>query len=171
MTIEQEDLIIYPLNSNELSLWLNDIPTLEKQLKCTYSAFDIDRIFKDIVFSQLIMGLSEPQDNWLWYTYWFIIRKSDRRVVGTLCFKGKPNFDGEVEVGYALGKEFEHKGYMTMALTALIKQVKSLPNVKHIIAETKKDNYASQNLLKRCGFEQYKQTDCSAWFRINLVEN
>ncbi len=171
MTIELEDLIIYPLNSEELALWLNDIFALEKQLKCTYSAFHLDGLLEDYAYSQFILGLSEPQENWLWFTYWFIIRKSDRRVVGTLCFKGKPNFDGEVEVGYALGKEFEHKGYMTKALTAMIKYVKNLPNVKHIIAETKKDNYASQNLLKRCGFEQYKQTDCSAWFRINLVES
>ena len=172
MQIELEDLIIYPLNSEDLSLWLNnDIASLEKHLKCTYSAFPVDDLLEDYAYTQFILGLSEPQENWLWFTYWFIIRKSDRKVIGTLCFKGKPSLNGEVEVGYALGKEFEHKGYMTKALTALIKYVKNLPNVKHIIAETKKDNFPSQNLLKRCGFEQYKQTDFSLWFRANLIRN
>lgn len=166
MTIEIEDLLIYPLNSDELSLWLNDIPALEAQLKCTYSIFDVDGIFKEVVYSQLIMGLSEPQENWQWYTYWFIIRKSDRRVIGIICFKGKPTFDGIVEVGYALGKEFEHKGYMTKALTAFCNYAKQYANVKSIIAETRTDNYASQRLLKRCCFEQYKQTPDSIWFRI-----
>ena len=33
--------------------------------------------------------------------------KTDRIVVGSADFKGLPNAQGEVEIGYGLGKEFE----------------------------------------------------------------
>ena len=55
MTIELEDLIIYPLNSEDLSLWLNnDIASLEKHLKCSCSAFLVDGLLEDYAYSQFI---------------------------------------------------------------------------------------------------------------------
>ncbi len=166
--IKLENLDIYPLNSEELSLWLSDIPALEKRLDCVYDACPIEGLFKDVAYSQFILGLSETLENWIWFTYWFIIRKSDKKIIGTLAFNGKPNSNKEVEIGYALGKEYEHKGYMTQALTGLLQWVKQNTEVKYIIAETKLDNYSSQNLLTRCEFEQYKQTDCSLFFKLKL---
>ena len=48
----------------------------------------------------------------MWHSFFFIIRREDRVVVGSADFKDVPNKDGEVEIGYGLGKEYEHNGYM-----------------------------------------------------------
>ena len=166
MKIELKNLNLYPLNSEELSLWINDISSLEKQLNCEYSAYSINGILKQYINSQFIKGLSESTDHWIWYTYWFIIRKSDNKIIGTLSFNGKPNTESEVKISYALGEKFEHKGYMTEALSGLCKWIKQNTKANNIIAETKLDNYRSHRLLKRCKFKEYKHTDFSIIFRL-----
>ncbi len=55
----------------------------------------------------------------LWHTFWFLIRKTDRIVVGSVVFKDVSGTKQEVEIGYGLGKEFEHNGYMTEAVQAM----------------------------------------------------
>ncbi len=164
MRIDLNEIFLYPLNSEELSLWLNDLSLLEKKLDCKYCAEPVRGLFKDVVQSQLILGLSELPEYWNWFTYWFIIRKSDKKIIGTLFFKGKPNENNEVEIGYGLGKEFESQGYMTKALSGICIWANKQPEVKQIIAETKTDNYKSQKLLRRCGFDVYKQTATSIYY-------
>ena len=165
MQIKLNDLYLYPLNAEEFSLWINDLPQLEKNLNSTYCAEKVDGILKDVILSQLILGLSDSPNNWNWYTCWFLIRKSDKKIIGILSFKGIPNSNGEVNIGYALAEEFRHKGYMTQAVLAICKWAKQHKEVKSIIAETKTDNYSSQKLLKRCGFEQYESCSASLKFR------
>lgn len=164
-----ENLDLYPLNSEELSLWLNDISTLEKTINCFYNGYKITEELRDYIYSQLIIGLSEPEENWIWYTYWFIVRKIDNTIIGTLSFKGKPDINDEIEIGYALNKEYENHGYMTEALRGLCQWIKENTDIKDIIAETKLDNKKSQNLLKRCKFKPYKETDYSLSFKLNIL--
>lgn len=42
--------------------------------------------FCEIVKGQLKMAEKNP-DDYLWYTFWFLIRKTDRIVVGAVVFK------------------------------------------------------------------------------------
>ncbi|WP_423231066.1 GNAT family N-acetyltransferase [Clostridium magnum] len=58
-------------------------------------------------------------NNYLWHSFFFLIRRDDRIVVGSADSKDIPNGNGEVEIGYGLGKEFEHNGYMTEAVKAM----------------------------------------------------
>ena len=166
MKIELNDIYLYPLASEELSLLINNLLELEKKLCCKYCAEPITDILKNVIQSQLILGLTDSEDNWKWHTYWLIIRSLDRKIVGLVFFNGNPNTNGEVEIGYCLGKDFEHKGYMTQSVTAICNWALKETGIKHIIAETKKDNYKSQNLLKRCGFYKYMETDYSIIFKL-----
>lgn len=161
MKIELNSIYLYPLNSEELSLLLNDLPELEKKICCKYCAESISGIFKDIIQSQLILGLTDLEDNWKWHTCWFIIRKQDKKVIGLIFFKGNPDLNGEIEIGYGLGKDFEHNGYMTEAVNAICDWAFKQRGVNKIKAETKPDNYKSEKLLKRCDFIIYEETEFS----------
>nr|WP_321436868.1 hypothetical protein [uncultured Bacteroides sp.] len=35
-----------------------------------------------------------------------------------------------------------------------------------IIAETEKDNYASQMVLQKCGMKKYKESDTGFWWEV-----
>ena len=54
------------------------------------------------------------------------IRKSDNVVVGSADFKNVPDEKGQVEIGYGLGKAFEHEGYMTEAVRAMCSWAKDV---------------------------------------------
>ena len=93
-------LYLYPLSLEELSLWLNNLTELENKLNCTYFAEPIEGLLKDSIQSQLILGMSDVSQNWVWYTYWFLIREADNKIIGFLSFKGCPAQDsGSIEIG------------------------------------------------------------------------
>ena len=155
----EKGLYLYPLNTEELSLWINNPAELENKLNCSYCAEPIEGILKDSIQSQLILGMSDVIPNWIWYTYWFLIRETDNKIIGSLSFKGTPDPDtGSIEIGYSLGKDFEHNGYMTKAVNTLCALAEQYPEVKKIKALTLTDNIASQKLLIRCGFKKFSET-------------
>lgn len=163
MRLETERLELVPLTLAQLKLWVNDMIALEKELNCFYEAEPMEGFFLGIVKGQIKI-LEQDPDNFVWHSFWLMIRKSDRVVVGSADFKAPPNEKGEVEIGYGLGVAFEHNGYMTEAVQAMCSWALGQKDVKSIIAETELDGFASQRVLERCGFieETYGET---IWFR------
>ena len=160
--IKTERLELYPLTPQQLKLWIQDIPALEKELNCSYEAEPLEGFFLDIVKGQLKITENDSV-NYVWHSFWLLIRKTDRVVVGSADFKNIPNANKEVEIGYGLGKEFEHMGYMTEAVQAMCKWAMQQANVSHVIAETDLDGFASQCILQRCGFTELKR-DQTVWW-------
>ncbi|EEG73878.1 GNAT family N-acetyltransferase [[Clostridium] hylemonae] len=164
MILSTERLELVPLLPYQLRLWVEDIPKLEKDLKCSYQAEPMEGLFLEIVKGQLEKTEKNPND-FLWHSFWLLIRKSDRVVVGSADFKDTPNTDQEVEIGYGLGKDFERNGYMTEAVQAMCKWALEQENVSHVIAETDIDGFASQRILKRCGFIE-KGQEKTIWWQL-----
>lgn len=160
--IETERLKIYPLTAPQLALWVEDIAALEKELGCRYMAEPLEGIFLDIIKGQ-IKVTQDDAENYMWHSFWFLERKSDGVIVGSADFKNLPNKAGEVEIGYGLGAEFEHNGYMTETVQAMCDWAMRQKNVSRVIAETERDCYASQRILQRCGFTQTKNGDTLWW--------
>ncbi len=164
MIVDTERLELYALSALQIRLWLNDIPALEKELNCSYRAEAIEGFFRKIVEGQATLTEKNASE-YYWHSFWFLIRRSDRVVVGSADFKAGPNENGEVEIGYGLGKEFEGSGYMTEAVAAMCAWAKAQSGVSNVIAETDLDNAPSQNILKRCGFAETRRGD-SVWWRV-----
>lgn len=164
MIINTERLELVPLNAYQMRLWIEDIEKLEKELNCAYKAEPLEGDFLRIVEGQLRLT-EQNENNYYWFSFWFLIRKSDRTVVGSADFKAGPNEQGEVEIGYGLGKEFEHNGYMTEAVKAMCCWAKEQEGVSQVIAETYLDNLPSQNILRRCGFNE-TNNDKSIWWKL-----
>ncbi len=164
MVLQTERLLLYPLNANQLALYAQDIPTLEKELGVSYQAEAVEGFFQTILQGQVTKVL-ENQQTYLYHTFWLLIRKEDRVVVGSADFKSPPNENGEIEIGYGLGSAFVGNGYMSETVKAMCQWALAQPEVTHVIAETEKDNLPSQNVLTRCGFTQYKQED-TLWWRL-----
>ena len=164
MQIETKSLELIPLSPRQLKLWLYDIASLEAELSSVYMAEPMEGFFLDIVREQLRVTESDP-DHYLWHSFWLLIRKDDRVIVGSADFKDIPNENGEVEIGYGLGKAFERMGYMTEAVKSMCDWALNQSEVITVIAETDLDGFASQRVLERCGFKKYKQGE-SIWWRM-----
>lgn len=166
MIIETDRLDLIPLTVGQYHHWINNISILEKELSCSYQAEPLEGIFLNILKKQFVVAENDPE-HYLFHTFWFLIRKTDRIVVGSADFKDLPNKQGEIEIGYGLGKKFEHKGYMTEATKAMCKWALTQGNASYVVAETEVENLASQNVLKRCGFKLYKQDD-TCWWKLKM---
>jgi RimJ/RimL family protein N-acetyltransferase len=88
------------------------------------------------------------------WTIWFAIRNEDHLVIGDGGFKGAPDGDGVVEVGYALVEAARGQGYGTEFVRALTTWAFSHPEVTAVTAETLTDNAASIALLRSLGMEE-----------------
>ena len=164
MRIQTERLELVPLTPYQLKLWVVDIPALEKQLNCFYKAEPMKGFFLDIVRGQYEIA-QKDYDHYVWHSFFFLIRREDRIVVGSAGFKDVPAENGEVEIGYGLGKEYEHNGYMTEATKAICEWALEQHDVSTVIAETDFDGFASQKVLERCGFKKYKEGE-TLWWRL-----
>lgn len=164
MKIDTERLEIRLLDAEQLSLWLNDLPRLEQELNGTYRAEPLASGFRTIVEGQLAATAADPA-NPQWHSFWFILRKTDRTVVGSALFKDSPDREGHVEIGYGLGPAFGGRGYMTEAVEALCGWALQQPGVSHVTAGTDADGIASQRLLQRCGFRELSRGETVWWIR------
>lgn len=88
-----------------------------------------------------------------WYA-WFVLEKSGSRphLVGTAGFKGRPNADGVVELGYAIIHTAQGCGYATEATAALVEWAFRHDDARRVVADTLPDLVTSIRVLAKLGF-------------------
>src|SRR6202167_4473537 len=91
-----------------------------------------------------------PTDALPWGLF-VIVEKSSAQSVGGIGFKGTPNEGSEVEIGYGVCPSRQRHGVASEALAALCDFARG--RVGAIVAETDRDNVASQRVLEKCGFQ------------------
>jgi sugar fermentation stimulation protein A len=163
--LETERLRLIPLDARNLRLSLDRPQQLEQNLGVQVSHDAIDAEMRSAV-QQMLAGVLEDPENWLWYTHWQITLKGKKRIVGGACFKGPADAKGEVEIGYGIDDAYRGHGYMTEALQEMVGWALAQPHVVAVVAETAKSNSASQRVLQRAGFTQDRETGKHLWWRI-----
>lgn len=162
ITTERLSLIL--LDARQMRLWADNLPALEKELGVVYLAETVDDDFRQMLLKQAEAEQRDP-GNELWRGFWWLIRLSDRTVVGSADFKHPPDERGETEIGYGLGENYRHCGYMTEAVKAMCALALKQEEISAVTAETLTDNIPSQHVLTRCGFSPYRQ-DETLWWRL-----
>lgn len=96
----------------------------------------------------------------LGYGIWLLIETESRTVVGSAGFQGRPNADGEIELGYGVHTDFRNRGYATEAARALVEWAFKQPGVARITAHCDQANVASRRVVEKAGLIQRgAQTD------------
>ncbi|RWR05285.1 GNAT family N-acetyltransferase [Siminovitchia fortis] len=80
---------------------------------------------------------------------WLVIEKENDSVIGDIGFKGKPDSENAVEVGYGILPSAQNKGYATEAVREIIKWAFTFENVTKVIAECRDDNGPSIRVLEK----------------------
>jgi RimJ/RimL family protein N-acetyltransferase len=81
---------------------------------------------------------------------WYVV--AHNRLVGVCGFKGPPNADGEVAIGYSIVEAEQRKGVAVEAARMLVALAFRDPRVNVVVAETLPVLVASQKVLARNGF-------------------
>lgn len=124
--------------------------------------FDAEPIRTEEAAKEIIGFYLEPeprnQHRWIMILKDMILKDSGEKI-GTCGFHRWNREPGEVEVGYDLQPAYFRKGYMTEALTEIIRFAKGKMSVKKIYAHIYPENIASVKTAEKMGFvrtgEQY----------------
>ena len=99
-------------------------------------------------------ALYEEHPEWEGWLTWYAVRiDNDCPILcGGVGFKGPPDEQGMVEVGYSILPEFEGQDLATEMVGGIVQWTKQQPQVKQIEAETDIDNEASIRVLEKNSF-------------------
>ncbi|MGN4847318.1 GNAT family N-acetyltransferase [Bacillus cereus group sp. MYBK134-1] len=97
---------------------------------------------------------------------WYVLRKEDDSVLGDIGFKGKPNENQTVEIGYGFIEKYWNQGYATEAVKELIDWAFKTGEVETIIAETLLDNYSSMRVLEKLHMKRVNATETMINWKI-----
>ncbi|ANU23122.1 GNAT family N-acetyltransferase [Planococcus donghaensis] len=151
MKIETERLTLMPCDSGLIEI-------MEKQGydKSPHSLNQINELSKD----PTLYGWGS----------WLVMRKSDGLIVGDAGFKGAPNSNKEVEIGYGFLESCWHLGYATEAVESLVTWAFNLSVVERIIAETEVENIGSIRVLQKIGMNQLEKKGDMLYWELRKVD-
>jgi len=91
-----------------------------------------------------------------WTSWYWLLAEPERRelLIGYGGFKGAPDDDGTVEVGYGVLAPFQRRGIATEAVGALVAWALAHEQVERVIAHTLPELKPSQRVLEKLGFRR-----------------
>lgn len=85
-----------------------------------------------------------------------VIESRGGAIVGHVGFHGGPDDDQAVRIGYAIAADARGQGYAAEAVAWIVALSRAQLDVKVVLADTDKDNLASQRVLEHGGFVQVR---------------
>jgi [ribosomal protein S5]-alanine N-acetyltransferase len=165
MRLNGKRTYLIPLTAEDLVLANGNYVELQRKLglKDTAEALDEEMQYAMTIRYKKVL---QDQENYLWLTSWAIIHSEDCRIIGYVILKGCPNEKGEVITGYVINEFYRGQGYATEALKVITEWIFSHPGALSVVADTEKDNKASQQVLRHLGAQMYQEADDLIWWRI-----
>ncbi|GAB3830392.1 GNAT family N-acetyltransferase [Hymenobacter jeollabukensis] len=85
-----------------------------------------------------------------WWIY-LLVHRADQRLIGLAGFKGRPDEQGAVELGYSVADAYRGQGLATEAAQALVQYAFAQPAVRRVTALTQPQRNASCRVLEKAG--------------------
>ena len=149
--LDTRRLTLIPLTIQQMRWQRDDFARLERELGLAASGQRLDDELMPIVARAIgQMRRSPGQARWL--CHWAAALKRERRLVGSLAFKGPPNPSDEVEIGYGFDRGYRNLGLATEAVVEMTRWALAHAAVTAVIAETANTNVPSMRVLQKAGF-------------------
>lgn len=132
-------------------LWAPDFPT------------DGDVRVASLVEQEII---SLATSSWPWGTY-VVVENESGWAIGGIGFKGGPDTDGDVQIGYGICQSRQRKGFASEAVRLMCAMAQR-HGALSLSAETELDNRFSQRVLQKCGFARGTDDNGLTQWRIPL---
>jgi RimJ/RimL family protein N-acetyltransferase len=168
ITTSRLDLL--PLTPLQLQQYLEHPEFLEQGLGFPVSRAILTETVQRAIRMKLAKMEKAEATKWVWYTYWLILVRAVPFGAGLAGFKGVPDQNGEVEIGYGIDPGYEGQGYMTETVRAMIRWAFEEPSCRAVIApNTQKWNLGSQRVLLKSGMMVCGETEDALNFRIDKI--
>lgn len=87
------------------------------------------------------------------FNLWLTIEKENNQIIGSAGYIGRPDDEGNIEIGFGIIPGKRGKGFCVESVTPLLKWGFDHDTVKRITARCDKRNRASRKVIGRLGFE------------------
>lgn len=168
-TLETRDLTVTPCTLAHVEALIAGSDTFERTFGLRVMDGYLEDASKDalVYWRNQMNGRSEPER---WGTY-LIIHRADQALIGLGGYKGAPDGNGAVEIGYGIADAYRGRGYATEAARALVDAAFDDANVRIVMAHTLTQENASTSVLKKLGMVnvgQYHDPDEGAVWRWQI---
>lgn len=144
-------LTLLPLTLKQYYQFICQLPQLEQELGLCYQGRPVEGAFRTALQQRYLKFLTARRQPFF-HTLWLLTLPKERLILGNIAFKGSPDTQGTIEIGYGIGEAFRGQGYMTEAVQILTAAALSLPSVRAVTAVTAQDNTASIRVLQKSNF-------------------
>lgn len=105
------------------------------------------------VYKEMIEEMQKCHGCEEWACDWEVVLADSGTSVGGIGFKGLPDREGIVELGYGIDENYRNNGYAREAVAGMVKWALACEKVKKVQAQTEIDNVVSQKILLKNGFQ------------------
>lgn len=111
-------------------------------------------LYDDDAVRHFLQQLDEVPDS-AWCSYYVLLARGDdapAAVVGICGFKGAPDEQGDVEIGYSVLPDFQRRGIASEACEALLRVAFASTDVHRVIGHTLEHLTPSIGVMEKLGF-------------------
>ncbi|CCH02246.1 acetyltransferase [Fibrella aestuarina BUZ 2] len=162
--IETPRLMLLPLSLEQVRLHIAGGTRLEEAMGVRPGHREVTEPLLSILRHFTIPFLQNPGRQSIYDTLWIALDTTLNQFVADAKFKGMPDEEQTVEIGYGTYPAFQRRGYMTEIVGAMTAWALSQPNTHRVVAETALDNTASQTVLLNNGFRPFEQDERVRWW-------
>jgi RimJ/RimL family protein N-acetyltransferase len=112
------------------------------------------RAFVEYISLPWLAALQTATEADPWVHGFAIVHPESQSVIGSVGFKGPPDAEGMVEIGYGIAPDFQGRGYATEAAMAGVEFAFACDRVRLVRAHTLPTANASTRVLTKCGFQR-----------------
>lgn len=162
--ISTSRLDLIPLTREQLGNYLDQESLFTREVGPASRTILTPILQKAIRMKLVKLDQASPQDS-AWITYWLIKVPPEGFGAGMIGFKGFPDQNGEVEIGYGIDPAYRNQGYTTEAVQGMIHWAFGDSRCSRVIApDTPRSNLASNRVLEKAGMRIYAESpDTLSW--------
>ena len=160
-----EEIKLIPLSKQQLFELVYATEKLEKDLSVTISRDLITNQLTQAVAVKLNQMKKNPVSDYGWMTIWLLLPHNSSSVSGLFEFKGAPNQEGRVEIGFGIDPVFDDIPKVSEAIDSLSKWAIEQPKCTLITATSVSDPMM-KNVFQEGGFLRMAEAPSgSLWHR------
>lgn len=108
-----------------------------------------------------------------WWLYFILLRAAPggRTLIGSGGYKGPPDAEGTVEVGYGIVRDQHRRGYASETTRGLLARAFARPEIRRVLAETLPELVGSIGVLRKCGFRHIGEGSEPGVIRYELTRD
>lgn len=122
--------------------------------------------FGNEIFKYTLNKIEENPSQLKWFSYLPVDNKT-KTLIGSCGYKGEPDENGIVEIGYEVARDYRNQGYATEITELLVQNAFKDDKVKKVQAHTLAEKNASVRVLEKCKFkfveEYFDEEDGKIW--------